>query len=91
MHWATAPLRYLLLPNADTGALASVYAATSPDIEGADGLYYGRPRTTPDAGEPAVLEQEPSEAASDPALAEALWLLTQSVLPHQSYVEFEPK
>jgi hypothetical protein len=38
----TAPIRWLLLPSAHDGADATIYAATSVDIEGKTGLYFGK-------------------------------------------------
>jgi NAD(P)-dependent dehydrogenase (short-subunit alcohol dehydrogenase family) len=38
----TAPIRWLLLPSAHGGADATIYAATSVDIEGKTGLYFGK-------------------------------------------------
>lgn len=96
LHTLAAPLRYFLLPTAETGAAASIFAACEPSLEGKTGRYYGRlgSRTVSpskagdgDATMPThpVHEQTPSDAALDPVLAARLWDVSLTLLPPHAW------
>ena len=68
LHSCTAGVRWLLLPTADDGAVASVYAACATEVEGVSGAYYGHNRSRGQVEEVAA-----SPSAVDPVLAAYVW------------------
>jgi retinol dehydrogenase 12 len=60
--WPIRPLMKMRMISNDEGAKTTLYCATSPDVAGADGLYYDECR-----------EKEPSPLAHDADLERRLW------------------
>jgi retinol dehydrogenase 12 len=60
--WPIRPMMKLFMKTTEEGAQTSLYCATSPEVESADGRYYDDCKEAP-----------PSAVANDEALAKELW------------------
>lgn len=77
----TAPIRWLILPTSESGAEPSVFAATSPALEGITGAYLGHAK----AGRGAIAGTNfgavvSSPEARDRALMLRLWEISMQLL-----------
>ena len=79
------PLRTALLRSCESGAVPSVYCASSPEIEGVTGKYFGASKS----GAPEQVES--SERSQDAALNQEVWKVTDSLVGGAWDTQWEAK